>query len=1160
VVLAQVLLVPVAAAMVLVIALAPRHLGWGWGVILMAAALVTCLTLRIARITRRKPIDELPHKPSQPLQKPPPGHARRLNTAAAVALMVLVGAALGMALLFAFGVAGMVAWYSHRRDTPQQFPIIGPAQIETTSADQLQGYSQGQWVSLFDGQSLAGWKAIPEQHWHVKDGLIHGSGPDAFLMTSAADFEDFHLLVEFRINEAGDSGVHFRIPTPSAESGPHWGYRVTGMEAEIGINKEPGHRTGALTVKDPEGRVLAEAPPPSHKADEWTRMEVIARRQRIQILVNGTPVTDYQDREQKFRKGHIALASWEHAGVKTAVEFRKVEVRSLTPAAEWKPLFNGTDLRGWTMHPESSSAWTVKDNLLVGLGPNQYLYSERGDYQDFILRAEAQINAAGDGGVLVRMAPPAQPPAAQSGYEVQLAADPNHVSPTATIIRHGASVTSKDAVPQSATGRGDLIQPDEWFSLELAVIGGHLSVAIDGRQVVSYRDEGLRANGYIALQSFAEGSELSFRKIEIQELSAEGGIVLSSDAAPPPALAPFDAAQAAFHRDAWAAHLDVPAEISNSLGMKFRLIPPGGFTMGSGAPEQQSALANMEQSLRRVDAGDEKGRVAYVEYLRPLVAAEGPAHRVTLTRPYYIGTTEVTAAQFGRFVHATGHVTSAERSADGGKVWGRVRHESSKEFHWRNPCRRPRTPEHPVTQVSHEDALAFCRWLSEKEGIEYDLPTEAQWEFACRAGSDTPWSFGSDPAEIDEHAWADMDIALSLTEFTFHEAGRKAANAFGLYDMHGNVQEWCKDWWSATAYSVRAEIDPTGPAAPDAESNRVVRGGAIFLPHDLRSAIRRRATADYAENGLGFRVVIVGNLQAIRPAAIAWGPVRDGWQVGLGWKEGKQRYAAGDKVEFELKVRNATDAEKTIRIVEPGHWDLWYSGDNDLSIRIFGRDEQDVKLAPREEKAIDVPKPQIDLAGLAGGTYRVKVTTDVGDAKHQPPDGDFGFQYDGPAEPPFAAPMDPLRHPDDQYAAIAWGRPVLGLSLGIREAERQDAAGEQTLEFFLWNAGSGPANIEYLEHHPLDWQLVLRDQDGQELESEPILTGPKVQANQQLAAGEVLPLGSTPLSRQWLSGRRPVGGLTGSYQAVTTFNCRRLDYGQLNLRLTSGEATAEMKP
>lgn len=331
---------------------------------------------------------------------------------------------------------------------------------------------------------------------------------------------------------------------------------------------------------------------------------------------------------------------------------------------------------------------------------------------------------------------------------------------------------------------------------------------------------------------------------------------------PNPTAAPFDAQQASQQQDAWAKHLGAPVELTNSIGMKLRLIPPGKFIMGSSAEEQRVALAEMEQTLRRVDKGDEQGRIAYIEYLRPLIASEGPAHPVTLTEPFYLGSTEVTSAQFEEFVRSTDYVTSAEADAKGGVLWKRRVYEQSTEFQWRRPGRLPRTENHPVTQVSWTDARTFCEWLSEKEGRIYTLPTEAQWEYACRAGTQTPWTSGADPAALESFAWGEYQTGGADDEYEFHEVAQKQSNGFGLFDMHGNVQEWCQDYYAPTSYGARAETDPLGPEAPDVDKNHSIRGGAIFQPYDLRSAIRRRAGANYAENGLGFRVAIVGDLAA----------------------------------------------------------------------------------------------------------------------------------------------------------------------------------------------------------------------------------------------------------------------------------------------------------
>jgi hypothetical protein len=213
--------------------------------------------------------------------------------------------------------------------TPNSPTSAAPAAPRDATVRSSSTVSSDDWTQLFNGRNLTGWKAIPPQHWRVENGVIHGSGPDAFLLSESSDFEDFHLRVEFRINQQGDSGVHFRLPAPTPHRASRWGYTFLGPEAEIGIRKSSAYRTGALTVKDPGPRVLAPAPPAVHAAGEWATLEVIAQQQRIQTLVNGKPINDYFDAEHKFRRGHIALASWEDDQIKTQVEFRRVEIKRL---------------------------------------------------------------------------------------------------------------------------------------------------------------------------------------------------------------------------------------------------------------------------------------------------------------------------------------------------------------------------------------------------------------------------------------------------------------------------------------------------------------------------------------------------------------------------------------------------------------------------------------------------------------------------------------------------------------------------------------------------------------------------------------------------------------------------------------------------------------
>ena len=169
--------------------------------------------------------------------------------------------------------------------------------------------------------------------------------------------------------------------------------------------------------------------------------------------------------------------------------------------------------------------------------------------------------------------------------------------------------------------------------------------------------------------------------------------------------------------------------------------------------------------------------------------------------------------------------------------------------------------------VSWNDAVEFCKWLSEKEGREYRLPTEAEWEYACRAGTTTRFYCGDDEDKLlsignvadamlrkiyERATWAlEGEDGYAFTA----PVGKFRANSLGLYDMHGNVWEWCQDWYAKDYYGNSPENDPTGPAMG---SSRVIRGGSWnYDPGFCRSANRSRDTPGDRSSNLGFRVARV---------------------------------------------------------------------------------------------------------------------------------------------------------------------------------------------------------------------------------------------------------------------------------------------------------------
>ena len=241
------------------------------------------------------------------------------------------------------------------------------------------------------------------------------------------------------------------------------------------------------------------------------------------------------------------------------------------------------------------------------------------------------------------------------------------------------------------------------------------------------------------------------------------------------------------------AQLAVGDPIENSIGMVLVPIPAGEFLMGS--PET------------------EPGRLS-----------NDVQHQVTLTKPFLLGVHEVTQGQWQAVMGTTP---------------------------WKGKQYVKEGDDYPATHVNWHDAVEFCRQLSEKEGLEYRLPTEAEWEYACRAGTTTAYSFGDVASELGEYAWY-RENAMDVGQKYAHTVGQKLPNPWGLYDMHGNVWECCSD-----RYGDYPSGSVTDPAGPSSGSSRVSRGGCWNLGAELcRSALRGGflPSGRYSRNG--FRVAL----------------------------------------------------------------------------------------------------------------------------------------------------------------------------------------------------------------------------------------------------------------------------------------------------------------
>jgi serine/threonine protein kinase/formylglycine-generating enzyme required for sulfatase activity len=314
--------------------------------------------------------------------------------------------------------------------------------------------------------------------------------------------------------------------------------------------------------------------------------------------------------------------------------------------------------------------------------------------------------------------------------------------------------------------------------------------------------------------------------------------------APLPAIAPFDAGQARQHQEAWARYLDVPVEFADEFGTKFILIPPGEFLMGSSQQESEK----LSRELKQAGANDFDQFVA---------TSSSPQHAVRITRPWFASAHEICVAEFRRFIENSNYLTTAEQLGVNRQKWTESATGELPE-------------QRAVIGVSWDDAAAYCAWRSARDGVTCQLPTEAQWEFACRAGTTTLWSFGDDPGQLAEFA-----VFQRPSFWPAEVVGTKKPNPFGLYDMHGNADEWCLDWHSSGFYAQAPINDPVMLDNPqDANSGRVARGGSSHsVAWWTRSATRPWDFPATPTNPKGFRIVITGDLKTAIPASVGW----QGW-------------------------------------------------------------------------------------------------------------------------------------------------------------------------------------------------------------------------------------------------------------------------------------------
>jgi len=322
-------------------------------------------------------------------------------------------------------------------------------------------------------------------------------------------------------------------------------------------------------------------------------------------------------------------------------------------------------------------------------------------------------------------------------------------------------------------------------------------------------------------------------------LRADGQSLFAQEA-PPASAAP-------------AAAPDAQKPTTNSLDMELVYIPAGEFKMGSG-----ESTAALKIAFPKINPKDYKD--------------EHPLHQVRISRPFYMAADPVTVGQFRKFVDDTKYRTDLERDAKGGKGYTGdedVPFVTNSRYSWRNTG-FDQTDKHPVVDVSWNDAIAFCRWLSKKEGRTYRLPTEAEWECAARAGANGRYCFGDGPegdlakqgnvadgalaAKLGADFAKDRGAVKPSDGYPFTSpVGSFPANKWGLRDMSGNVAQWCSDWYGADYYGAAPVADPPGPQSG---TFRVLRGATwISGPVSCRVAARTAVLPGTGDVTYGFRVV-----------------------------------------------------------------------------------------------------------------------------------------------------------------------------------------------------------------------------------------------------------------------------------------------------------------
>ena len=289
-----------------------------------------------------------------------------------------------------------------------------------------------------------------------------------------------------------------------------------------------------------------------------------------------------------------------------------------------------------------------------------------------------------------------------------------------------------------------------------------------------------------------------------------------------------------FATSAQAQNKEITVELPGGAPLQLVWIEAGEFIMGAEPPDPE------DEELEE----DDLNANSTIEPVDPRPFDQIPDHSTVIGKGFWLGKFELTQSQW--------------ESAMGTKPWLNLPSAQT-------------NPDKPAVFISWDDAQHFVGRLNQAAGDSlYRLPSEAEWEYACRAGTTTPWSHGDRQTRVTDYVWYEKN-AWEVDERFVHSAGTKRPNPWGLYDMHGNAEEWVQDWYGAFYYETARELDPQGP---DRGVARVLRGGSYSdLAENVRSAYRNSARPDFLSGRFGMRVLA----RAALPTGVeqkSWGTLK----------------------------------------------------------------------------------------------------------------------------------------------------------------------------------------------------------------------------------------------------------------------------------------------